>query len=128
MNYRKLASKQDKRVSKKSGFNIQLNSGAMAGRKGDLIGYNILTETKTVETPRKTFQIKREWLDKIALQAFEMGKELGILIFSFGDSEDFVCLRSEDFYKLYEIYKISELAKMDTLTKKIMGAVEDEDQ
>jgi hypothetical protein len=101
-NYRKLAAKQDRRVSEETGLTIEINSGACRGRKGDLKGRNILVETKTLEKPQKTITLKKEWFEKLADQAFSMGKDYHMLVFSFGDNEDYGAMPLRDIYGLYD--------------------------
>jgi hypothetical protein len=97
MNYRKEASKQDKRVSKEVDLSIQVNSGAMPGYKGDLkdkrnflSDVRILVETKTKISNVEVLRLPIAWMDKLAKQAFSMKKNLAVLIFSFGDGNDYV--------------------------------------
>lgn len=100
-NYRKLANKQDKLVSSETGFHIQINSGAVRGRKGDLFDKRTLIETKTCEKPQRSFSIQKAWLDKLATQAFSMGKELGILVFSFGTRDQYGVLPLSQLMNMY---------------------------
>jgi hypothetical protein len=97
MNYRKEASKQDKRVSKEVDLEIQFNSGAMPGYKGDLkdkrnflSDIRILVETKTKIANVEVLRLPIAWMDKLAKQAFSMKKNLAVLVFSFGDGWDYV--------------------------------------
>ena len=101
-NYKKYSQRQDKRVAKLTNQEIVRNSGAVRGRRGDLRKQNLLSETKTTIRSQKTFTLRREWFDKIDQQAFQMGKEFGIIIFSFGDNKDFVACSLEDFDQIYE--------------------------
>ena len=103
MNYRKLADRQDKRVSKATGLKIEINSGACKGRKGDLKGRDILVETKTLARPQRSISIKKDWLIKLGDQAFSMGKGHHILVFSFGDNTDYGIMPLKDLYYLYDI-------------------------
>jgi hypothetical protein len=88
-----MAQGQDKRISKETGLKIQVNSGAVSGRKGDLYGPDILVETKTSEQPKKSVSAKRAWIATIEEQAFSMGKTFWALVV--GDEttgEDFVIM------------------------------------
>ena len=99
---RKIASKQDKLVARQTGFSIQVNSGAVAGRKGDLYDDNMLLETKTIDCPRQQFTLHESWFDKLDAQAFSMGKPLSAIVFSFGKTQQYVACTSEQFFNLYK--------------------------
>lgn len=111
-NYRALASRQDKRVAKESGMHVVTNSGATAGRKGDLKRkgkVSVLVETKTAEKPRRSFTIQKDWLTKLYDQAFSMMKEFHYLVFTFDMREDFAVLPAKDLYNL--INELDELRR-----------------
>jgi len=99
---RDYAQEQDARIAFKGPFKIQINSGAMRGRKGDLFDEQTLIETKTVTTSKSSFTVKKSWMLKLAKEAFSMGKLLYGLVFSFGDGEDYIVLEYNDFLALYE--------------------------
>lgn len=61
------------------------NSGATKFDKGDVVVGQWLLEAKTVTKEKKTFTIKKEWLEKTKEEAFAMGKEYNALVFDFGD-------------------------------------------
>ncbi len=103
MNLRKVASRQDQRVSKSTGWNIQVNSGATKGRKGDLKAPNLLVETKTIVRPCDTFKLALSWFEKAHDQAFRMGKQLSIIVYSFGKNQDYVGLQMRDFKKIFDL-------------------------
>lgn len=104
--YKKIASKQDKRVAKAGGFKIRPNSGAIAGHKGDLGGAELFIETKTRVEVKEHLGIDLRWLDKAKAQAFSMGKPIAILVISPGDTQDYV---------IFE-YRMAE-QQMSTLTE-----------
>lgn len=80
----------------------QPNSGATALKKGDVKGQGILIDSKTLIRPQKSHTIKREWLDKIEEEAFEMGCELSALNFDFGDNgRQYFILDERHFRALY---------------------------
>lgn len=120
MDYRKLASKQDSLVSKMTGFEIQRNSGACSGHKGDLYTDDLLIETKTCERPKGSFSISKAWMQKLATQAFSMGKNLGILVYSFGDPDQFMTCKLEDFNNLYQ-----ENKELRDLNEELKGHIRD---
>lgn len=83
INTRYFSSRQEKDVAKKVGGKVQINSGATPFYKGDVATQNILIECKTTTQPKKSLSIKKEWLEKVDLEAFQSRKELGILVFNF---------------------------------------------
>lgn len=122
---RKIASKQDKLVARQTGFTIQVNSGAVAGRKGDLYDDNMLLETKTIDCPRQQFTIKEAWFDKLDAQAFSMGKMLSAIVFSFGKAQQYVACTSEQFFNLYKSV-IDLTNKVEELERKLEEVNNDE--
>jgi len=106
---RAIAKEQDKRVAKQLGLNIQRASGSVAGFKGDLYDEKYLIETKTKAKQTSSFTIKRAWIDKIEKEAFQMGKDGGLLVFSFGDNKDFCVMSLEELEGLlYTIDRLTE--------------------
>ena len=57
---------QEERISKKFNGRVQLNSGAGKFSKGDVIipDIGMQIECKTCMTPKESFSIKKEWLEK----------------------------------------------------------------
>lgn len=59
-------------------------------------------------TPKKSYSIKKEDLDKNELERIAMRKEFHFLAFDYGvpvESETFVVMKLSDFKKLYDLYK-----------------------
>lgn len=79
------SSRQEKKVAKALNGRTVANSGAIPFGAGDVTTNNWLIECKTITEERKSFTIKREWLDKNKEEAFSMGKEYNALAFDFGD-------------------------------------------
>ena len=96
------SNRQEKKVAKAVGGKQVANSGATAFNKGDVTSDNFLIECKTCVEDKKSFSIKKEWLEKNKEEAFEMGKDYSALAFNFGPS-------SENYYvideKLFKILK-----------------------
>ena len=65
----------------------QANSGATPFAKGDVKTNGILIECKTCVSDKKSFAIKKEWLEKNKEEAFAMGKNYAILAFNFGPGQ-----------------------------------------
>jgi len=69
---------------------------------GDLtIGQEWLLEAKTCMQPKKSFSIKREWLDKLKEEQYATGKDYRALCFDFGDNKDRFYVISEDTFKQF---------------------------
>lgn len=89
------SSRQEKKVAKAVGGKQVSNSGATAFNKGDVTSDNFLIECKTCVEDKKSFSIKKDWLEKNKEEAFEMGKAYSALAFNFGPS-------SENYYVIDE--------------------------
>ena len=80
---------QEKRVSNKLGGFVTPNSGAGYFKKGDIQIPNagLLVECKTCIVPKKSFSIKKEWLEKNKQELFGSGLSNSIIAFNFGYEE-----------------------------------------
>ncbi len=74
---------------------------------GDLyIGQEWLIEAKTCMEPKKSFSIKKEWLEKLKEEQFATGKDNRALCFDFGDSKERFYIITEDvFMQLIDLLK-----------------------
>lgn len=92
------SSRQEKKVAKAVGGKQVANSGATAFAKGDVATDNILIECKTCTENKKSFSIKKEWLEKNKEEAFAMGKDYSVLAFNFGpDSANYYVIDERTF-------------------------------
>lgn len=80
--------RQENTVAKQLGGKRTANSGATAFQKGDVTTDDWLIEAKTCVSEKKSFSIKREWLDKNKEEAFAMNKSYNALCFDFGEDTD----------------------------------------
>ena len=78
---------QEKKVAKALGGRRTANSGATKFSKGDVLLKVWLIECKTCTELKKSFTIKREWIDKNREEAFAMNKSYSALAIDFGDGE-----------------------------------------
>lgn len=80
---------QESRVAKKLGARVNSNSGAGLFEKGDLMLEDIgmMIECKTCMTPKKSFSIKKEWLEKNEAEKFINRASNSVIAFNF-DYED----------------------------------------
>lgn len=94
---------QEKKVAKAVGGRIVANSGATAFNKGDVTTDLILLECKTCIETKKSFSIKKEWLEKNKEEAFAMGKDYSVLVFNFGpDTENYYVIDEKLFKELLD--------------------------
>lgn len=77
---------QERKVAKVVGGKQTANSGATAFSKGDISTDDFLLECKTACSEKKSFAIKKEWLEKNEEEKFAMGKDYSALCFDFGDN------------------------------------------
>ncbi len=78
------SSKQEKQIATTVGGKLQPNSGATLFSKGDVKNDEWLFEAKTCIKEQESFNIKKEWLDKLKQESFGMRKEFFALVFNFG--------------------------------------------
>lgn len=90
---------QEKKVAKAVGGKQVSNSGATAFNKGDVTTDSMLLECKTCMENKKSFSIKKEWLEKNKEEAFEMGKSYSALVFNFGPDTDNYYVIDEKLFK-----------------------------
>lgn len=93
------SNKQEKKVAKAVGGRKTVNSGATAFSKGDVTTDLILLECKTCIENKKSFSIKKEWLEKNREEAFEMGKNYSALVFNYGPDTDNYYVIDERLFK-----------------------------
>lgn len=95
--------KMEKAVAKAIGGKQQANSGATPFQKCDIVSDKWAIEAKTATTQKKSFSIKKEWLEKNAEEAFGMGKQFSALVFDFGDNGTrYYIIDEKTFIKLTE--------------------------
>lgn len=75
------------------------NSGGTKFSGGDVVlgDISLLIEAKTSMTPKESFSIKQDWLDKMKEQSFEQGLTRSTLAFRFAPkgTDYFILTRSE---------------------------------
>jgi hypothetical protein len=94
--------RQEKRTAKNLNAKTQISSGSSAFYKGDVVSEKCLIECKTCTSEKKSFSIKKEWLDKIDEQCFEMRKKYPILAFDFGDGNNYYVINETVMKKFIE--------------------------
>lgn len=98
------SNKQEKTVAKALGGKQVSNSGATAFSKGDVHTDKFLVECKTTIDDKKSFTIKKEWIDKNKEEAFAMNKPYSTLVFNFGPTSDnYYVIDEKMFLRLKEV-------------------------
>ena len=93
--------KQERDLANFLDGNVVSGSGCGEFNCGDIELRDWLIECKTVTKPQTSFSVKKQWLDKIAEQSYEIGKSLSALAFRFDpDGEDYVVIDRETFRML----------------------------
>jgi hypothetical protein len=109
MNNRDISKIQEKRIVKtlkqvQERARCTPGSGSYWANKGDVVSEDFRIEAKTKAKPSDQITIKKEWLNKIEMEALETRKTPALAI-SFGDGVDYFILRAEDFIKIIEELK-----------------------
>lgn len=98
--------KQEKRITRslqeiKMEAKRQLASGAKWFAKSDVVSTLFQIEAKTRAKSSSSISVKKEWHDKIHMEALENNK-MPVLVYSFGDSTDYYALEDRDFMSIIE--------------------------
>ncbi len=95
-----VSSLQEKQLAQFLEGDITSGSGCGKFNGGDVVTEDFLIECKTVTKPQTSFSVKREWLDKVAEQSFEQGKQYSALAIRFDPNEnmDYIVI-SRDLFK-----------------------------
>ena len=96
------SNRQEKSVAKAVNGKQTANSGATNFQKGDIITDNFLIECKTCMEDKKSFSIKKEWIDKNKEEAFAMRKSYSALAFNFGPSSENYYIIDERLFKILQ--------------------------
>lgn len=94
--------RHEKRTAKNIGASVQTSSGSSDFLKGDVVSEKCLIECKTCTSEKKSFSIKKEWLEKIDTQCISMRKTYPILVFDFGDGDNYYVLNEKVMKKFVE--------------------------
>ena len=101
---------QEARIAKKFNGQIQSNSGASKFSTGDVVLQDIgmQIECKTCMTPKNSFSIKKEWLEKQVQESFSKRYQNHSLAFNFffEDNKDYYII--DDKLMAFLIEKLRE--------------------
>lgn len=102
------SSVQEKRIANKLNGKVSSNSGAGLFNKGDIIcsDASLLIECKTCMEPKKSFSIKRDWIEKNKEESFRLRLDNHVIAFNF-------------YYQDKKDYYIIDDKLMDFLVKKL---------
>lgn len=99
------SSRQESAVSKLLGGKVVPGSGSPHFCGGDVKAPDFLIECKTTETPKKSFSIKKDWLDKVEQERKDLQIPYSALAFQFEpDGENFFVLKEQLFRDMYNIF------------------------
>ena len=97
---RDASSQQEKKIAKSLGAVRTSNSGAGKFDKSDLyVGSEWSIEAKTCMEPKKSFSIKKEWLEKLKEEQYACNKNYSALCFDFGDQKSRYYIVDENTFK-----------------------------
>lgn len=91
--------RQERRVAKVLKGKTVTNSGASDFVAGDVTTDLFLIECKTCVEEKKSFSIKKEWLEKNEEEKFAMGKDYSALAFNFGPGTNNYYVIDEKLFK-----------------------------
>lgn len=99
---------QERRIAKKLGGKVQSNSGGTRFGGGDIHTPLFLIEAKTSTEPKQSFSVKKQWLEKAKLQAFEQGKLYSAVAISFDNIHDYYIVDENVFRYLHDLLEKEE--------------------
>ncbi len=88
MTTKKASQIQEKYIAKLLGGKTSKSSGGGKFEGGDVLTKHFLIEAKTTMTPKQSFSIKKEWLEKAKEQSYEQDKDSYALAFQFEPNGD----------------------------------------
>lgn len=107
---RECSSVQENRIANKlEGFaNSSSGSGRFNKSDVNIPSANMIIECKTCMSPKSSFSIKKDWLDKLKQEAFSMDRENFALAFNFNyeDKDDYFIIN--DRLMKYLVKKLEE--------------------
>ena len=104
---RDASKRQEKAISKSVGGRRTPNSGATGFEKSDVyVGSEWSIEAKTCMTPKSSFSIKKQWLEKMKEEQFACNKSYSALCFDFGDEGSrYYIIDEQTFKQVMELLK-----------------------
>lgn len=96
---RYFSSNQEKTVAKNLNGKVTANSGASRFCCGDVTLDDWLIECKTTMTEKKSFAIKKEWIDKNDIERMQLHKPYSAIAFNFKPNGDNYYVINENLMK-----------------------------
>lgn len=101
---RYFSNKQEKSVAKTLNGRQTSNSGATKFGGGDVVADGWLIECKTTMTPKKSFSIKKDWLEKNRAEMFDLHMDYNALAFNFEpDGKNYYIVDERLFKRMKEL-------------------------
>lgn len=99
------SSRQEQYISKLLGGKMVPGSGSPHFCGGDVKAPDFLIECKTTTTPKKSFSIKKDWIEKTEQERKDLQIPNSALAFQFEpDGENFFVLKEQLFKDMYNIF------------------------
>lgn len=99
------SSRQEAYIAKLLGGKMVPGSGSARFCGGDVKAPDFLIEAKTTTTPKKSFSIKKDWLEKSEQERKDLQIPYSALAFQFEpDGENFFVLKEQLFRDMYNIF------------------------
>jgi hypothetical protein len=95
--------KQERRVAKFVGGEVQPNSGGTLFGGGDVLTDEFFIECKTKEKPGQSISVKREWLNKASSQSYQQRRDRWAVAISYDTESDFYIISARQFKELVEL-------------------------
>lgn len=105
---RYFSDRQEKQVAKAIKGKQTSNSGATKFGAGDVITDKWLIECKTTMTSKKSFAIKKDWLEKNREEMFSLKKDYNALAFNFEPNGKNYYIIDERLFKILKEYLENE--------------------
>lgn len=85
MTTRECSSIQEHRIASKLGGVSNSSSGSGHFNKSDVVvgTADLVVECKTCMSPKSSFSIKKDWIEKLKQETFSMGKSNSVIAFNF---------------------------------------------
>lgn len=100
------SSKQEEYIAKLVGGHTTSNSGASRFAAGDVVTNNWVFECKTTISPKSSFSIKKEWIDKNERERMDLQKLYSAVVFQFKeDGTNYFILDEKTFKIMLEVFE-----------------------
>ena len=101
-----ISERQEKYVANFLDGYVQPGSGNGKFKKSDVVVKDFLVECKTAMTEKSQFTIKKDWLEKLKLEALANHKSMYALAFNFGGEEkhNYFVINEQQFKLLKDLY------------------------